>query len=250
MPLQSLLSLQIRPGSEPQVVQKASKHRRQQCSAQSDTEHGSRCCNCYVSRACHVHNTRNNLRAYRRFDTMHLETCRPIEIARAQPALLLNIRILLLAMHASEHTSTTLSSSASAPRPLRQATAHRNRRCRMCCATHNNTSAKHIATETGGRTLYNEIGEQEQHTDLDVTRRQLMYSALTGTIVQAGASVLPAMMPSPAEAFQPTLSVPETSRAPIESQCGVAAMRDPALYRQASLCNHKSSLIRLQQSQL
>lgn len=69
---------------------------------------------------------------------------------------------------------------------------------------------------------------------LHVTRRQVMDSAVTGSLVQGAVTMFPALMPPPSAAapFGPA-SPPTGQLPPMTDSFGVATVHDPALYRHA-----------------
>lgn len=104
-------------------------------------------------------------------------------------------------------------------------------RCRRCCVARCAHPDTPITQEAEQQTAAADVAKQTQCTPLDISRRQLLYSAVSGTLAQGAASVLPAAVPPPAEAFLPSADTSSVSRAFVHPQTGVTAIRDPALYR-------------------
>ena len=96
------------------------------------------------------------------------------------------------------------------------------------CAAEGQTAAK--ATSVNAPDTQSDI--QPERQPIDVSRRQMIHSAITSSIAHGAATVLPGILPPPSAALPITTRLPIIGQAPPGTHNhGVAAVRDPALYR-------------------
>ena len=83
------------------------------------------------------------------------------------------------------------------------------------------------------------LSKERSNVGPDLSRRGMLLSAVTGITAQSTTYVLPIFSPEPAEALPITTKLLPIGQAPPGTyNLGVAAVRDPALYRCSSNCTH------------
>ena len=129
------------------------------------------------------------------------------------------------AVHCNTSRATTQRSTQRAHK------AHHERRTE---STAERQMSAETDTATSTRDEPTEIDIPLETSALHVTRRQVMHSAVTGSLVQGAVTVFPALMPPPGAAAPVGPASPPTGQIPpMTDSFGVAAVRDPALYRHA-----------------